>query len=427
MSNKADVCGKSFSSRMSLFSDSESSNSSLSDQNTRFGSSKVLPNSPTPYTDATQTKKNSPHRVKRPMNAFMVFSHHERNQRKKETAKPDIHNTLISKELGIQWKNLPKEQKEPFIQEAERLRKFHLKEYPDYKYKPSKKKPTRKQLHLEENQNHRVVSRSFSTETESPSSLPSTFSTMSRFRNLQVKRDVLKSINHNRFNTSITIDRKFKDALKKGSGHSSFLLEPSIVKIENIKTEYSPAAKVPQSPGSISWAPTTPDPHSNPFYGSEHRGKVHLQYSPESPRTVPLSPLTTRSCPITPLTRPGVLYENSNPFSIHMESPQTVSFTQPPSPLFNPNNQLTETMSPWDLDSTSLPDLSACLTDIFPSHSGSISEAESLSLEAGDLRLDWPVSDPPRDIILDDLETIGTEDDIFEDNFIDKGLMAFFN
>ena len=38
---------------MSLFSDSEGSNSSV-DQSMVFGSTRVQPNSPTPYTDATQ-------------------------------------------------------------------------------------------------------------------------------------------------------------------------------------------------------------------------------------------------------------------------------------------------------------------------------------------------------------------------------------
>jgi len=47
---------------MSLFSDSESSNSS---SDVVFGSLAVQPNSPTPYTDATQTKKElaAPHKA----------------------------------------------------------------------------------------------------------------------------------------------------------------------------------------------------------------------------------------------------------------------------------------------------------------------------------------------------------------------------
>merc|ERR1719461_2003580 len=133
---------------MSLYSDSESSNSSADhfhhyqqhhqDQQVKFGSQVVAPNSPTPYTDATQTRKNSPTHIKRPMNAFMVFSHHER---KKVIAEdPKIENTNISKELGRRWKNLSDEEREPYIQEADKLRQYHQKEYPDYKYKPIKKK-----------------------------------------------------------------------------------------------------------------------------------------------------------------------------------------------------------------------------------------------------------------------------------------------
>uniref|UniRef100_A0A0N4U7F9 HMG box domain-containing protein n=1 Tax=Dracunculus medinensis TaxID=318479 RepID=A0A0N4U7F9_DRAME len=96
----------------------------------------VAKNSPTPYTDATNCKKSSNH-IKRPMNAFMVWSQMER--RKICETQPDMHNAEISKQLGKQWKDLPEEQKQPFIQEAERLRQLHMKEYPDYKYKPKKK------------------------------------------------------------------------------------------------------------------------------------------------------------------------------------------------------------------------------------------------------------------------------------------------
>merc|ERR1740129_298057 len=71
------------------------------------------------------------------MNAFMVFSHYER--KKIIEVQPDIHNAEISKRLGKQWKELQEHEKEPYIQEAEKLRLLHFQEYPGYKYQPKKK------------------------------------------------------------------------------------------------------------------------------------------------------------------------------------------------------------------------------------------------------------------------------------------------
>ncbi|XP_022170441.1 transcription factor SOX-30-like [Myzus persicae] len=104
-----------------------------------FGSQLVDENSTTPYSDATQTKKNNPNHIKRPMNAFMVWSQIER--RKICHDQPDMHNAEISKKLGMLWKTLTDEQRKPFIEEAETLRLMHLKEYPDYKYRPRKRTP----------------------------------------------------------------------------------------------------------------------------------------------------------------------------------------------------------------------------------------------------------------------------------------------
>lgn len=71
------------------------------------------------------------------MNAFMVWSQIER--RKICELQPDMHNAEISKRLGRRWKLLSDDERQPFIQEAERLRLMHLQEYPDYKYRPRKK------------------------------------------------------------------------------------------------------------------------------------------------------------------------------------------------------------------------------------------------------------------------------------------------
>jgi len=71
------------------------------------------------------------------MNAFMVWSQIER--RKIAEVQPDIHNADISKYLGRRWRQLSDADRQPFVEEAERLRLLHLQEYPDYKYKPRKK------------------------------------------------------------------------------------------------------------------------------------------------------------------------------------------------------------------------------------------------------------------------------------------------
>ena len=84
----------------------------------------------------SRAKERKDH-IKRPMNAFMVWAQLER--RKMTLEYPDMHNAEISRRLGKLWRILPDIEKQPYVEESERLRVLHMKQYPDYKYRPRKR------------------------------------------------------------------------------------------------------------------------------------------------------------------------------------------------------------------------------------------------------------------------------------------------
>jgi len=210
-----------------------------------FGSLLVSPASQTPYSDATQCKKSTKH-VKRPMNAFMVFSQIER--RKISEVQPDLHNAEISKQLGVRWKRLADADRQPYIEEAERLRNMHVQEYPDYKYRPRKKpKPPQKASTLRAKQldEHRRRTPSSTSTKRTPPRLTAasplvtarlndaskTIVKMSR-TNCNVF-DAETSDSASRLKLKLTIDSTFKDQLRANKRAAADKLRQSAVRSDD--------------------------------------------------------------------------------------------------------------------------------------------------------------------------------------------------
>ena len=97
------------------------------------------------FSNSSQAAEDDEDHVKRPMNAFMVWSRTER--RKLALKYPNMLNCEISKLLGAEWSRMGDEEKQPYIQESKRLRTIHSQKYPDYSYKPRRRKRKAQQNH----------------------------------------------------------------------------------------------------------------------------------------------------------------------------------------------------------------------------------------------------------------------------------------
>ena len=215
-----------------------------------------------------QTKKHPPNHIKRPMNAFMVWSQIER--RKIIEQQPDIHNAEISKNLGKKWKQLLDEEREPFIQEAERLRLLHLQEYPDYKYRPRKRNRT---------SHHQSHLKNSPEKKDDPLRNTANWNGNSRLRLGTLSRG---EVDHSRLQNHVTIDSKFKADLKRSPNVGGFnSLASSASSNRSPPPRLSP--KVPSSPYS-SDLPSSPDSQS--LY-EEPRFRQCLEFEPKNNQAEP--------------------------------------------------------------------------------------------------------------------------------------------
>lgn len=76
--------------------------------------------------------------VKRPVNAFILWSQQERRKLTESGVllAENESNTIgtVSKRLGLKWRLMSKEEKQPYVLEAERLKQAHRIQHPDYKF-----------------------------------------------------------------------------------------------------------------------------------------------------------------------------------------------------------------------------------------------------------------------------------------------------
>lgn len=82
-------------------------------------------------------------KIPRPRNAFILFRQHHHKlliDQLRQEGKPIPHNSEISKLLGTRWRSLSTDEKSYWDSKAQLEKEEHEKKYPDYKYRPVRRK-----------------------------------------------------------------------------------------------------------------------------------------------------------------------------------------------------------------------------------------------------------------------------------------------
>jgi len=91
--------------------------------------------------DTSPEVTSTQNHIKRPLNAFILWSQKQRHRIALNN--PQMPNSEISKRLGAEWRLLSQSEKDPFIEEAKKLKRQHELDHPNYKYVQRRKRKVR--------------------------------------------------------------------------------------------------------------------------------------------------------------------------------------------------------------------------------------------------------------------------------------------